>query len=77
MMIQSHVSHSRSWRMGLILCGALTEQDCKKAEVRKHHEALLKIKRLLGAQQRAMAQVHEKRGSSTFITVPIAEQFFL
>ena len=53
-----------------------------KADVRQHHEALLKMKaddvqkRLPEDQQRAMAQAREKGGSSTLTTIPVAEHGF-
>ena len=57
--------------------------DCKrKAAVRQHHEASLKVKaddlqrRLPEAQQRAMAQAPKKGGSSTLTTIPVVEHGF-
>ena len=59
------------------------ELDCRRrAAVRQHHEASLKVKaddlqrRLPEAQQRAMAQAREKGGSSTLATIPVAEHGF-
>ena len=59
------------------------ELNCKrKAAVRQHHEASLKVKaddlqrRLPEAQQCAMAQAREKGGSSTLTTIPVTEHGF-
>ena len=54
----------------------------RKAAVRQHHEASLKMKaddlqrRLPEVQQRAMVLAREKGGSSTFTTIPVAEHGF-